>query len=499
MTLKKFSGTLPRGSSSKNITIILLWLFFAGVLAFIAYEKGFFGSGTPGDETAIVPNETYTCGMHPWIIANEPGECPICGMTLTLVEKAPATPAATPPPAGDDFFADVSEQPQERKLLFYRNPMNPEITSPVPMKDEMGMDYVPVYEDKTAPATAGGPVDGRVTVTISAENLKAAGVQTTPAVTAPIQRTVRTVGLVTPDETRIRHFHTKIDGWVEKLLVNFKGQLVETGQPILSFYSPTLLASQEEYLRARDTAKKFAANPDESLRKLGGQLFDSAKRRLELYDVPARFIAELDATGTVRRTVTLDAQVAGFVTAKAIFEGQQIEPGMELYTITDLSQVWIEADLYEYEAKEVAVGQEAVLTLPYDSSVRLTGRVAYINPFLVPESRTFKIRFDFPNPDLVLKPAMYADVSLALASAEGVVIPDTALMDTGTRKLVFVRIAPETFEPRAVETGVRGDGRVQVLRGVQPGDEVVVKANFLIDSESRLRAAISQQQSHGGH
>lgn len=502
------SGMTPGLGQSGKSTVVLVVLLMAAVLGGgIAYQKGWFHS--PHAENAVSRLvEKYTCGMHPWIITDKPGDCPICGMKLTKIEETPvAAPAGQAAPqaqkttaSADDFFADIATTPKERKLLFYRNPMNPVITSAAPMKDEMGMDYVPVYEDEVQPAGPGGPVEGRVTVRIPAESLKAAGVQTAPAEFSRLQRTVRTVGIVTPDETLIRHVHTKIDGWVEGLQVNFRGQVVEKGQPILSFYSPTLLASQEEYLQARETAQKFATNPDVALQKLGKQLFDSAKQRLELYDVPERFLAELERTGKVRRTVLLNAPVAGFVTAKAIFEGQKIEPGMELYTITDLSQVWIEADLYEYEVKEVRIGQEATLTLPYDSAVRLAGRVAYVNPFLTPESRTLKVRFAFANPDLVLKPAMYADVTLALAIAEGVVIPDSAVMDTGTRKLVFVRIAPETFEPRTIEEGIRGDGRVQVMAGVRAGEEVVVKANFLIDSESRLRAAMTQQsQGGGGH
>ncbi|MEW6429535.1 MAG: efflux RND transporter periplasmic adaptor subunit [Thermodesulfobacteriota bacterium] len=448
-------------------------------------------------ESGQQERERYTCGMHPWIVADEPGDCPICGMALTRVEPMPEAAPSAAPKAEEDFFADMEAGPAgDRKILHYRNPMNPAVTSPVPMKDEMGMDYVPVYADEV---TGGGQiVDGRAPVRLTGESLTAAGVRTEAAVRATIDRTVRTVGIVLADETRVRHVHTKVDGWVETLHVNFQGQNVEKGTPILSLYSPTLLASQEEFLRARAMAGELAAGGDREGKRLGEQLVAAARRRLELFDVPADFIDELARSGVARREVTLNAPVAGFVTAKNIFEGQQVSPGVELFVVTDLSRVWIEADLYEYEARAVAIGQQARLTLPYEQGVALAGRVSYVNPFLSPESRTLKVRFEFDNPRFALKPDMYADVSLTLASAEGVTVPDSAIMDTGVRKLVFVETAANTFTPRPVRVGVRGAGRTQILAGVEAGEKVVVKANFLIDSESRLRGALIGGEEKGG-
>jgi RND family efflux transporter MFP subunit len=434
----------------------------------------------------------YTCGMHPWVLSDKPGDCPICGMTLTKIEPQPA---ASAPAEEDDFFADL-DGPKERRVLFYRNPMDPMVTSPVPAKDSMGMDYVPVYADEVQATRAASPA-GLVTVRVGEEGIRVSGLQTAAAARERISRTVRTVGIVTPDETRIRHVHTKIAGWVERLHVSFTGQLVQKGEPILSLYSPELLASQEEFLRARETADKFGTSGSQRVRRLGQELLTSARNRLELFDVPETFIAAIENTGEPRRAVTLNAPSGGFVTAKGIFEGQRVEPGTELFTVTDLSRVWIEADVYEYEAASVRLGQEAVLSLPYQSGVRLSGRVSYVYPYLSPESRTLKVRFEFPNPELVLKPAMYADVTLALESAEGVAIPDSAVMDTGVRRVVFVESAPGTFEPREVRLGVRGDGRAQVLAGVAEGEKVVVRANFLLDSESRLRAALTKMTGGG--
>jgi RND family efflux transporter MFP subunit len=496
MTLSRRRGAARKG--------LLLALAATALLGAAGVGYWYYRHEQAADQVVAVAK--YTCGMHPWIIADKPGDCPICGMKLTKIEEqlgAPLTPVAPAPSsaAGErrDFFADLgpagaangAKKPQGRGLLFYRNPMDPNITSPVPAKDEMGMDYVPVYADEVSPAREAA-VPGLVTVRVGEESLRVAGLQTSPAVRQSLNRTVRTVGIVTPDEGRIRHVHTKIAGWVEHLSVNFTGQTVERGQPILSLYSPELLASQEEFLKARETAAKFASSSSPEVRTLGDELLAAARRRLELFDVPESFIEELGREGKPRRTVTLNAPSSGFVTSKGIFEGQEVQPGMELFTVTDLSRVWIEADLYEYEAQAVRVGQQATLTLPYDPGLVLQGRVSFVYPYLSPESRTLKVRFDFPNPNLTLKPAMYVDVTLALESAEGIVIPDSAVMDTGVRRVVFVEVSTGTFEPRIVKLGVRGDGRAQVLAGVEEGEKVVVKANFLVDSESRLRAALTK-------
>ncbi len=444
------------------------------------------GGGTAGKVAKAA--EKYTCGMHPFIISDKPGKCPICGMTLTKIEGAGAAGVPAGGPGGE---TGTSPAPKgERKILFYRNPMNPAVTSPVPMKDEMGMDYVPVYADEAGGAAAGG-VKGYATVDLGPESLRLAGVQTAPAAREKISRSVRAVGIVVADERRVRRVQTKVEGWIEKLHVNFTGQLVSKGQPLLEIYSPDLVSSQREYLLAVEMRNRMKENPYPEERAMSEQLVTSSRRRLELFDVPERAIEELERTGSPRRTVTLNAPASGYVTAKDVFEGSRVMPGMELFTVTDLSHVWIEADLYEYEARAVRVGQEASLASAYDPGVRLKGRVAYVYPTLSADTRTLKVRFDFPNPGLRLKPQMYADVSLDLVSATGVVIPDSALIDTGLRRIVFVDLGGGRLEPREVAVGVRGDGKAQILSGVKEGERVAVRANFLLDSESRLRAALA--------
>jgi RND family efflux transporter MFP subunit len=359
------------------------------------------------------------------------------------------------------------------------------------MKDEMGMDYVPVYADEVGQRPSAA-VAGLAPVQLTDEGIRLAGVQTEPAINGALVRSIRTVGTVTADETRIQHFHTRVSGWVEKLYVNFTGQFVKQGQPMLSIYSPELLASQEEFLRARQAASRFAASDLPEVRKGGEELLAAARRRLLLFQVPDEFIAELERTGKPQRDVNLLADATGYVTSKGIFAGQQVDPSMmDLFTITDLSHVWIEADFYEYEASLLRLGQQASLTLAYDPAVHLTGRVAYIYPTLNADTRTVRVRFDFANPALKLKPGMFANVELSTDGARGIVIPDSAVIDTGERQIVFVSLAGGLFEPRQVRVGIRSDGKALVLSGVAAGEQVVVKANFLLDSESQLRAALA--------
>ena len=312
-----------------------------------------------------------------------------------------------------------------------------------------------------------------------------------------IGRPVRAVGIVVADESRIRRVQSKVEGWVEKLYTNSIGQMVTKGQPLLEIYSPDLVAAQREYLLARAGVDRMKESPYEDARRMSSGLAQAARSRLELFDVPERFIEELERTGEVRRTVTLNAPVSGYVTGKEVFEGTRVSPGMDLLTVTDLSHVWIEADLYENEAQPVRVGQTASLGTEADPGAKMKGRVAFIYPTLSPETRTLKVRFEFPNPGLRLKPQMYADVSLDLRSVTGVVIPDSALIDTGVRQIVFVDAGDGSFEPREVKVGVRGDGKAQLLSGVKAGEKVVVGANFLLDSESKLRAALTKMTGGG--
>jgi RND family efflux transporter MFP subunit len=351
------------------------------------------------------------------------------------------------------------------------------------------MDFVPVYSDQVQGSESSVP--GLAPIDVPAEGLRLAGVRTAVAEQGRIERTIRAVGIVRSDETRVRHVHTKISGWIEKLYVNFTGEPVTKGRPILSLYSQELLAAQQEYLQARNAASSVEKSSFAIARQGANDMVAAARRRLELFDVPERFINELERTGTLHRTVTLAAPVGGIVTTKNTFEGQQVEPGQELFTVSDLSQVWIEADVYESEASTVRVGQEGKITLAQDPTSTMHGKIKYIYPYLNPDTRTLRVRFNFPNPGLKLKLDSYVNVEIPVQTDEGAIVPDSAIMDTGVRQVVFVNPREGRFEPRLVKVGIRADGRAQILSGVAPGERVAIKANFLLDSESRLRAAIA--------
>ena len=398
------------------------------VVAVVALALALVAAGC-GPKTQV--GMKYHCPMHPTYVSDKPGDCPICGMRLVPIEA------------------------------------------------------------KTAPATApAGSVPDHAPVTTTPEGRALAGIRTAVAAREKLDYEIRTVGTVTADETQVRHVHVKTAGYVEKLYVDVTGQLVKAGQPILSVYSPDLLANQEEYLRAREAEKKLAVSTAPEVRDGGRELVRAARRRLELLDVPASFIEELDRTGRPLRAVTLVAPATGYVSGKQVFEGHQIEPGMELFTVTDLSKVWIEAAVYESEARAVRLGQRADFAVPDDPGKGFSGKVVFVGPVVDPASRTLAVRFDFANPDLALKPGMFVDVVLRIESPEGVVVPDSAVLDTGARKIVFVEEKPGTFVPREVKVGVRSGGKVQVLSGVSAGESVAAQGNFLLDSESRLRAAI---------
>jgi multidrug efflux pump subunit AcrA (membrane-fusion protein) len=303
---------------------------------------------------------------------------------------------------------------------------------------------------------------------------------------------VRTVGRVVVDERRLHRATTKIGGWVESLAVDFEGSFVERGRPMLEIYSPELVASQEEYLLAKANAARFLASSIPEVRRGGDDLIEAARRRLLLFDVPESRIDELDRTRKPRRTVELVAPATGHVVAKSVVAGMRVEPGQELYTVADLSRVWVEADFYESEAPLVGVGTEARLSLPYDRSVSVAARAAWVDPRLDAEARTLRVRFDVPNSGLRFKPGMFVDVEAEVDSEPGLIVPDSAVLDSGTRAVVFVETAEGRFEPREVEVLARFGGAVRLAPGVvTEGERVVVRANFLLDSESRLRAALA--------
>ncbi len=325
------------------------------------------------------------------------------------------------------------------------------------------------------------------TITISPDKVQLIGVRTAVASYRPLDKKIRTVGKVEVDETKLAYVNTKVAGWVKKLYVSFTGEHVRKGQPLLSIYSPDLVTAQEEYL----LALRSQTTPTGGIAELGESertLLESARRRLLLWDISPRQIAELEQTGKPRTDMMIEAPLGGTVLDRMVLEGAYITPGMNLYKIADLSAVWIMADVYEYEVPLVKVGQKARVTLPYSEGDTLNAAVDYIYPVLDPVTRTVKVRIAVNNPGLVLKPAMFANVEILVSPGPRLVIPRSAVLDAGDRQLVYVEKAPGTFEMRRVTLGLRGEEYVEVRKGIRKGEKVVTSGNFLIDSESQLRS-----------
>lgn len=411
------------------------------------------------------PAASYHCPMHPTVVQDRPGDCPVCGMRLVPTEAAaPAAPVT------------------------YLCPMHPEVTSPKPADCPIcGMHLVPKRVE-TAPSQGGLP--GRAPVSLSEGHRRALNLATAPAEVRRISREVRTSARITPDETRLHHVTTKVEGWVEHLYVNATGQAVRRGQPLLTLYSPELLATQEEYLSALRASERLAQSPVPGVAQGGQDLMRAARRRLELWDISEAQIAALESSGTAQRSVTLFAPASGYVSEKTVVMGHKVMPGEVLLSVIDLSTVWAEADIYESDLRSVAVGMPVTLTLPYWPGKSFPGRISFLNPFLDPMTRTLKARLEVPNPDLLLKPEMLGDMVLAFDLGERLTVPTSAVMRTGQRDVVFVQAGEGELTPVAVTVGERSGDDYEVLSGLKPGDRVVTSANFLVDSESSLKAAL---------
>ncbi len=375
------------------------------------------------------------------------------------------------------------------KPLFYRNPMNPAVTSPVPAKDEMGMDYIPVYAD----ADNGNNSDSAGTVKIDPVTVQNIGVRTTKAERRVLSRTIRAAGRVEFNEERLTRLHPKTKGWIEKLHTDKTGSAVKKDDILLSIYSPQLVSSQEEYLLALKNKQVLADSPFETIRQGAIDLAKTAHERLQLLDVPEHQIRELEQTKKVKKYIHIHSPYDGIVMKIGIREGQYVTPKTELYMLADLSKVWVYVDIYEYELPWVTVGDRVEMKLTGVAGKTFKGRIGFIYPYAEAKTRTIKVRLEFDNSELLLKPDMFADVTIhASRRVDAIVIPTQAIVRSGDREQVFVVRGPGKFSPREVKLGISADGMVQVLEGVKVGEEVVASALFLIDSESKLREATAK-------
>ncbi|HEY5208167.1 MAG TPA: efflux RND transporter periplasmic adaptor subunit [Stellaceae bacterium] len=376
------------------------------------------------------------------------------------------------PNAAEASAAAMPRAAHDHRILYYRNPMGLPDTSPKPKKDAMGMDYLPVYADD---GSAGDPPG---TVRISPGRLQTLGVRTEAAEPRPAPaRPVLATGILQFDERHLATITTKVSGWIEHLAVAATGDPVRRGQVLAEIYSPDLVASEEEYLIAS---------------RMRGAIGAAAGKRLRALDVPEAEIARLRRTGRSARRIAVMAPADGVVIDKPAQEGMRVDPGQALYKTADLSSMWLIAQVQEQDVGAIKPGERARATFVAFPGRTFDGKVDFIYPALSAETRTARVRIVLPNPDAALRAAMYANVQIdAPAGGPPVLsVPNSAVLDSGTRQVVLVARGGGRFEPRTVRLGIRGDDRVQVLSGIKPGEQVVVGANFLIDAESNLRAAL---------
>ncbi len=431
--------------------------------------------GSAGQDHGAEGAQLYTCGMHPSVVQEGPGTCPICGMDLTPMRDSTAEAmemsgdGAVDAPAGGDG---------ERKIAYWASPMDPTYIRDEPGKSPMGMDLVPVYEDELGGAgSAGGSV-----VAIDPVVVQNMGVRIAPVVRGSLSRHVRTVGEIEVAEDSISVVNLRYSGWIERIHVDETGQVVRRGQPLFDIYSPELVSAQDEYLLALR-----AGGPDSPLVR-------SARRRLELWDLSDRQIQAIADAGEARRTVTIHAPRGGYVLHKDVVEGARVRAGQDLYRIGDLASIWVLAEVYEFDAPWVGEGQAATMELSFAPGETYAGHVAYVYPTLDAGSRTLKVRLEFENPGLALRPGMFATVWIeAQRRDEVLMVPTEAILQGGDRQTVFVAQGQGRYRAQSITTGLSGDNRhTEVLAGLAEGDQVVVSGQFLLDSESQLQEAVAK-------
>ena len=417
--------------------------------------------------------------MHPAYKSDKPGIAPDCGMAL---EPVYADDGAAPAASSDT-----------RKVLYYRDPKDPNYTATTAgLNPETGNTLEPVYAEAATPAA---PPAGAVRIPVERQQL--AGVKYATVESTDVGRMLRTVGKVAYDETRLQHVHSRVDGWIEQVFADFTGELVKKGQPMLSVYSPEMLASQEELLLARRARDTMQNNPLASASQQGESLFQAARRRLQLWNLTDAQIDQVLDTGKPIRNVTLFAPASGFVLERNAFPNQRVTADTDLYTIADLSRVWVMADVYEADLAAIRNGAPARIVLPYGTGTRaIAARVNYVQPAVDPTTRTLKLRLEADNPGMRLRPEMFVDVEFDVKGSRRLTVPADAVLNSGERQVVFVDLGDGYLLPKEVQTAERVADRIVVTSGLAEGERVVASGTFLVDAESQLKSALGNMSGH---
>ena len=390
--------------------------------------------------------------------------------------------------AEQDLKAGMIDPKTGKKIKYWVAPMDPTYIREEPGKSPMGMDLVPVYEEK------GEEKESASTISIDPTTMQNMGVRLGRVHRKKLIKSIRTVGNITYDETKIYTVNTKFNGWIEELYVNFIGDEVKKGQRLFDIYSPELVTAQEEYLLSLEQYKNLSNASYPRIREGAERLLKASRTRLRYWDLTEDQIDDIGKTDNIRETITVYSPASGVVIKKQAFDGHYVKAGEHQFEIADLSTIWVDVDVYEYELPWVRKGMSAEMELSYIPGKRYKGKVLFIYPFLEPKTRTVKLRLAFNNPGYQLKPGMYANIYLkSVIAQKSLVIPQEAVIDSGVRKIVFVAVGQGKFEPREVNIGLEGnENEFQVLDGLKAGEEIVISAQFMLDSESRLREAIQK-------
>ncbi len=440
------SEEIKKSDKKRNLIqlLVILLLIGIGAVGFYVYHQK--TQASKGSDEAQAKDDYY-CPMHPQYKADKPIDCPICSMKLVKFE-------------------------------------------PAPNSENKPMDSMPGMDGNNSSASTQASNN---TIYVDPQRQQLIGVQFAKAISKPLSKELRVVGKVSFDETKITHIHTKVTGYLENVFVDYVGKPVKKGDPLFTIYSPDLVATEQEYLLALRSNKELSKSSFEEVSFGSSSLLEATRKRLKLWDVSDKEIEELEKEGKAKRELTFYSPVDGVVTERAAYgHGKFVNPEMDLYSIVDLSRVWIIGEVYEYEMPFVKLGQTVEIEMPYSDKKSLrTGKITYIYPSLDAKTRTAKIRIESTNPNFSFKPDMFVNMKIKINLGTHLVVPEDSVMDTGEQQYVFIDKGNGYFEPRPVKAGTSSDGYYVIESGLEEGEQVVTAANFILDSESRLKGAFA--------